>query len=61
MSKQSKFEETVKECPKCGQLWLLTVATQIYYEQRGFTSEPKLCQECREARRRRKQEGQRQA
>lgn len=37
-------------CVDCGQEFVFTAAEQDFYEEKGFTNEPKRCKSCRDAR-----------
>jgi hypothetical protein len=39
------------ECKDCGQIWTLTIAAQLFFEERGLTW-PRRCSSCRAYRRR---------
>ena len=37
-------------CADCGKEFVFTEGEQAFYEEKGFTNEPKRCPECRKAR-----------
>lgn len=46
MEKQDK----IIVCQDCGEEFTFTVREQEFYEEKGFTNEPKRCKACREKR-----------
>ena len=36
-------------CKDCGKEFTFTVGEQEFYDEKGFTEEPKRCKECRDA------------
>jgi len=44
------FEDKTLTCRDCGAEFVFTAGEQEFYEQRGFTNEPRACQNCRTAR-----------
>lgn len=42
-------DKTIK-CQDCGQEFTFTVNEQKFYQEKGFTNEPKRCKVCREKR-----------
>jgi diaminohydroxyphosphoribosylaminopyrimidine deaminase/5-amino-6-(5-phosphoribosylamino)uracil reductase len=52
-------DDRALHCCDCGETFIHTRDAQLYYERRGFTSEPKRCPECRRQRResRRREDG----
>ncbi len=42
-----KQDKTLK-CVDCGEEFTFTVREQQFYEEKGFTNEPKRCKECRD-------------
>ncbi|MCD4784812.1 MAG: zinc-ribbon domain containing protein [Candidatus Eremiobacteraeota bacterium] len=46
-------------CRECEQEFVFTVGEQEFYQEKGFTNEPKLCPDCRRARKRNKRDGSR--
>ena len=51
-----EYQDRVLICVECGQSFVFTVGEQQFYAERGLV-EPKRCQACRVARRRRLTEG----
>ena len=45
-----EFEDKIIECVECGAEFVHRADDQARYADRGFTSEPKRCQECRQER-----------
>ena len=43
-------EDKTLVCADCGQQFVFTASEQEFYEQKGFTNEPKRCPACRRAR-----------
>ncbi len=37
-------------CQDCGKEFVFTVREQEFYNEKGFTNEPKRCKDCRNAR-----------
>ena len=46
MEKQDK----IIVCQDCGEEFTFTVRDQEFYEEKGFTNEPKRCKNCRDKR-----------
>lgn len=42
-------DKTIK-CVDCGQEFLFTANEQRFYQEKGFTNEPKRCKACRDKR-----------
>lgn len=47
--KKMKEDKTLT-CADCGQQFVFTASEQEFYEEKGFTNEPKRCPACRRAR-----------
>jgi len=43
-------EDKTLVCADCGQQFTFTASEQEFYEEKGFTNEPKRCPTCRRAR-----------
>ncbi|MBQ0108248.1 MAG: zinc-ribbon domain containing protein [Phascolarctobacterium sp.] len=43
-------EDKTLTCADCGQQFVFTASEQEFYEEKGFTNEPKRCPACRRAR-----------
>ncbi|MCQ2363073.1 MAG: zinc-ribbon domain containing protein [Acidaminococcaceae bacterium] len=43
-------EDKTLVCADCGQQFVFTASEQEFYEEKGFTNEPKRCPACRRAR-----------
>lgn len=43
-------EDKTLVCADCGQQFVFTASEQEFYEEKGFTNEPKRCPTCRRAR-----------
>jgi len=43
------FTDKNLECADCGRNFTFTVTEQEFFASKGFTNEPKRCQECRSA------------
>ena len=41
------FEDKTLVCVDCGKECVFTAGEQEFYDQQGFTNEPKRCRECR--------------
>jgi len=39
-------DKTIK-CKDCGQEFIFTIGEQQFYQEKGFTSDPVRCKECR--------------
>ncbi|MCP4602222.1 MAG: hypothetical protein GY847_17180 [Proteobacteria bacterium] len=48
------YEDKTLVCLECKKEFNFTVGEQEFFEQKGFTSDPKRCKDCRTARRRKK-------
>lgn len=46
-------EDKTLVCAECGQEFVFTASEQEFYEEKGFTNEPKRCPTCRRARKQR--------
>ncbi|MBQ0067348.1 MAG: zinc-ribbon domain containing protein [Phascolarctobacterium sp.] len=46
-------EDKTLTCAECGQQFVFTASEQEFYEEKGFTNEPKRCPTCRKARKQR--------
>ena len=44
---QELKDKTIK-CKDCGAEFIFTVNDQKFYQEKGFTNEPKRCKTCRE-------------
>jgi len=44
-----EFADRVINCVDCGQSFIHTAGAQEFYAQKGFTSDPKRCPDCRRA------------
>jgi len=44
------FEDKTLTCADCGASFTFTVQEQEFFQQKGYTNEPKRCPTCREAR-----------
>ena len=44
------FQDRTLSCSDCGKDFTFTVGEQEFYAQRGFTNEPKRCEDCRSKR-----------
>jgi CxxC-x17-CxxC domain-containing protein len=53
----STYNEKTLTCSECGAEFVHSVADQQRYAERGFTSDPKRCPTCRQARRAQQQRG----
>ncbi|MCL2023904.1 MAG: zinc-ribbon domain containing protein [Oscillospiraceae bacterium] len=53
------FEDKTLTCRDCGAEFTFTSGEQEFYEQRGFTNEPKCCLDCRQVRKNAKRNGER--
>jgi len=51
------YQDKTIICVGCGKEFEFTASEQAFFESKGFTSEPKRCKECRQARRRKKPQG----
>jgi len=45
------YQDRTLSCVECGQPFIFSADDQAYHAERGFTSEPKRCRPCRQARR----------
>jgi CxxC-x17-CxxC domain-containing protein len=44
------FEDRTLICNECGQEFVFTAGEQEFYQEKGFTNDPKKCKACRDAR-----------
>ncbi|MBQ5335269.1 MAG: zinc-ribbon domain containing protein [Oscillospiraceae bacterium] len=44
------FEDRTLICTECGQEFVFTAGEQEFYQEKGFTNDPKKCKACRDAR-----------
>jgi len=44
------YEDKTLECVECGASFTFTAAEQEFFDNKGFTNEPKRCPNCRQAR-----------
>jgi CxxC-x17-CxxC domain-containing protein len=44
------FQDKSLQCSDCGVTFTFSAEEQEFYQSKGFTNEPKRCQECRQAR-----------
>ena len=51
------FEDKVLTCRECGNEFVFTAGEQEFYAEKGFENEPGRCKDCRDARKRRMNEG----
>lgn len=51
------YEDKTMVCSECGAEFVHSASDQQRYAERGFTSDPKRCANCREARRARQPQG----
>lgn len=49
------MEDKTLVCKDCGKEFVFTVGEQEFYQEKGFTNEPKRCLDCRRANKARKQ------
>jgi CxxC-x17-CxxC domain-containing protein len=52
------FTDRTLQCVECGQEFVFSAADQEYYQQKGYSHEPKRCLECRRNQRMRRRGGQ---
>lgn len=43
-----EFKDKTIQCVDCGEEFLFTANEQRFYQEKGFTHEPKRCKSCRE-------------
>lgn len=53
----TSFVDRTLTCSDCNAQFTFTVGEQEFYQQRGFTNEPRRCPECRAARKNARGEG----
>jgi CxxC-x17-CxxC domain-containing protein len=44
------FEDKTLVCKECNADFVFTAGEQEFYQEKGFTNEPKFCKPCRDAR-----------
>jgi CxxC-x17-CxxC domain-containing protein len=54
------FEDKTIVCKECGNEFVFTAGEQEFYAEKGFENEPSRCKPCRDARKRRMNDGRRQ-
>ncbi len=45
-----EYQDKTIKCVDCGNEFVFTARDQSFYEEKGFTNEPKRCKECRNKR-----------
>lgn len=45
------FQDKTLTCSDCGQTFTFTASEQEFFQQKGYTNEPRRCPSCRQARR----------
>jgi CxxC-x17-CxxC domain-containing protein len=45
------FQDKTLTCAECGNSFVFTAGEQEFYQQKGYTNEPRRCPTCRQARR----------
>ncbi len=43
-----EFQDKTITCVDCGEEFVFTAGEQAFYQEKGFTNEPKRCKACRE-------------
>ena len=46
----TEYKDKTIKCVDCGTEFVFTARDQEFYQEKGFTNEPKRCPECRKAR-----------
>ena len=46
----NEFKDKTIKCMDCGEEFLFTANEQKFYQEKGFTNEPKRCKVCRDKR-----------
>ncbi len=54
VSERGELQDQVLTCENCRQEFTWEAGAQEFFREMGFTSEPKRCQECRQASNRRR-------
>ncbi len=50
---QAEFQDRILKCVQCGQKFTWSAGEQEYFHEQGFTTEPKRCLPCRQAKKQR--------
>jgi CxxC-x17-CxxC domain-containing protein len=53
------FQDKTLKCKDCGVDFVFTAGEQEFYEEKGFENEPARCRECRDAKKRSRDGGER--
>ena len=51
------FQDKTIVCKECGNEFVFTAGEQEFYAEKGFENEPSRCKECRDARKKRMNDG----
>lgn len=43
---ESEFETKILICGDCEEEFVFTIAAQVYFAEKGYTEDPKLCKAC---------------
>ncbi len=49
-----EYQDKTIRCVDCGEEFIFTARDQEFYQEKGFTNEPKRCKSCREKRKQEK-------
>jgi hypothetical protein len=50
VSEPDEFQDRILTCVDCGDEFTWSAGEQAFFQEKGLTSEPKRCQDCRRAR-----------
>ena len=56
MTEREKLQDQVLTCENCRHVFAWNAGAQEFFREKGLTSEPKLCQDCIQANRQRRDE-----
>ena len=56
VSERGELQDQVLTCENCRQEFARNAGAQAFFREKGLTSEPKLCQDCIQANRQRRDE-----
>lgn len=52
----NEFQDKTIKCVDCGEEFTFTAGEQAFYQEKGFTNEPKRCKACRDKRKAQREE-----
>ncbi len=52
----NEFQDKTIKCVDCGEEFTFTAGEQAFYQEKGFTNEPKRCKACRDKKKAQREE-----